>query len=162
MKGFQPTRRDVSKQTFHQRTLHPSSIGIITTLASANNPNRLYPDAPRAPPNVALQAPTHALLAFRTIWGDPESESSSQSSTSPSSSDFDSNLYAPTPDWLPGSLYFHNSLKPLRTHLIQNHQSHISPSVLRSSVKSLQHTLDEAVSLYRFAAAECANNPIRR
>ncbi|KAJ3031671.1 hypothetical protein HDV00_008217, partial [Rhizophlyctis rosea] len=159
MKGFQPTRKDLSKQTFLQRTIHPSCIGILTTLASSNNPNRRYPDAPRAPPLVPLQAPSHALLTFRATYDDadiPHETSISSTSTTVDP------LYAPTPEWHPTSLYYHNSLKPLRVLSAQHSQPYTSPHSIRQTLKTLKQTLDESVALYRLAAAECSGNPIRR
>ncbi|KAI8588550.1 hypothetical protein BDZ88DRAFT_192386 [Geranomyces variabilis] len=150
---LQPTSEDIAKQAFVQ-TLVPDGVGMLVSVASANNPSRLQPFIPRSTAGSPLVAPMHALMAFRAC-------------TQTSDGTLETNkVYPPYPDENPlpffRELVFHSDLLALRIPIGLRDEPYMSSDALRGLHRALQLTLTESRQVYLAQASVCGTDSARR
>ncbi|KAJ3284405.1 hypothetical protein HK104_009968 [Borealophlyctis nickersoniae] len=150
MRALQPTRKDLSKQVFLQRALGPASVGLLLSVASANNPNRFFPTNPRAPPSAPLHGPSHAVVAFRAVLEEGEKAVELDST------------FASTPNWAPDAFFYHTNLKAVRILVGVHDQPYMAPVLMRETIRTLKSSLEESRAIYLAQAADCTDRPARR
>ncbi|TPX56128.1 hypothetical protein SpCBS45565_g08451 [Spizellomyces sp. 'palustris'] len=150
---LQPTCQDITKQAFLQ-TLIPEGIGLLVSVASSNNPNRLLPNIIRAAVGEPLKAPIHAIAAYRA--GLQTSEGILKTDE----------IYPPYPEDNPVPFYrdlvYHSDLTGMRIPVGIREQGYMNGNVLREIHRSLQMALNESRQVYLGQASACGVDSARR
>ncbi|KAI8911915.1 hypothetical protein DFJ77DRAFT_468180, partial [Powellomyces hirtus] len=150
---LQPTCEDIAKQAFLQ-SLIPDGVGVLISLASSNNPNRLQPLVARSSVGSPLAAPFHGLMAFRAC---------TQTSDGILETD---KIYPPYPDENPLPFYrdlvYHSDLAGIRIPIGLRDEPYKSSDIMRELLRSLQLSLDESRQVYVAQASTWGKDSARR